>query len=106
MASSVSEGHAATADGEGGGLSGAQLDHVFRVLTKHSKLTVGKYEAGQREHGGNCWEKPGMLSHAIDEVSDLTVYLWTLREQMLALADECDEEQPGVAARIRRLVFK
>lgn len=43
-----------------------------------------KYRAGQVEHGGNIWEKPGMLEHAIEEVLDMCVYLYVLRDQMLA----------------------
>jgi hypothetical protein len=41
-----------------------------------------KYRQGQIEHGGNLWEKPGMLDNAIEEVIDLAVYLYTLKEQM------------------------
>ena len=68
-----------------------QDEHIGRVNAQHVALTNMKYAKGQREHGGNCWEKPGMLAHALDEASDLTVYLWTLREQMLALAHKCKQ---------------
>ena len=67
-------------------MTAEQLAHIQRVNAQQILLTERKYRDGQIEHGGNCWEKPGMLAHALDEVSDLSVYLWTLREQMLALA--------------------
>jgi hypothetical protein len=41
-----------------------------------------KFRAGQIEHGGNIWEKPGMLEHAIEEAIDQVVYLYTLRDQV------------------------
>jgi hypothetical protein len=62
-----------------------QRAHLARVLEDHSGLIQRKYKAGQKEHGGNCWEKPGMLAHAMDEAADLPVYLHTLAEQMTAL---------------------
>lgn len=55
--------------------------HLQRILDRFNKDTAAKYEAGQQEHGGNIWEKPGMLEHAIEETIDLVVYLYTLLEQ-------------------------
>jgi hypothetical protein len=52
-----------------------------RILNNVNRDLAEKYEAGQREHGGNIWEKPGMLEHAIEEAIDMVVYLYTLREQ-------------------------
>jgi hypothetical protein len=61
-------------------------DHVERVIDAHATLTRKKYVAGRDEHGGNCWEKPGMLQHALDEAADLPVYLHTAKEQIHELA--------------------
>lgn len=55
--------------------------HLSRILDQLTADLRAKYEAGQIEHGGNLWEKPGMLEQAIEEVLDLAVYLYTLREQ-------------------------
>lgn len=55
--------------------------HLGRILDQLTADVRAKYEAGQVEHGGNLWEKPGMLEQAIAEVLDLAVYLYTLREQ-------------------------
>ena len=55
--------------------------HLARILKQFSADASAKYSAGQAEHGGNLWEKPGMLDHAIEEAIDLVVYLYTLREQ-------------------------
>jgi hypothetical protein len=55
--------------------------HLNRIIEQLSGDVRAKYEAGQREHGGNLWEKPGMLEQAIAEVLDLAVYLYTLKEQ-------------------------
>ncbi len=71
-------------------LTDDQGGHLARVIGSHEDLVVGKYVAGQKEHGGDCWKKPAMLRHGLEEVADLTVYLWTVREQMLALASRAD----------------
>jgi len=55
--------------------------HLARILSQLTADVRAKYEAGQIEHGGNLWEKPGMLEQALEEVIDLAVYLYTLREQ-------------------------
>jgi hypothetical protein len=50
-----------------------------------------------------------MLAHAIDESSDLPVYLWTLRDQIMALAAACDRQEldhAAIAVQLRRLVNK
>lgn len=70
-------------------LTPAQDAHLGRLTSAIVAHTQTKFCAGQREHGGNLHEKPGMLAHAFDEATDLSVYLLTLREQMLALAHKC-----------------
>jgi hypothetical protein len=57
-------------------------EHLQRVIDGFSRDVRAKYEKGQQEHGGNLWQKPGMVDHAIEEVLDLAVYLYTLREQL------------------------
>ena len=59
-------------------------DHLNRILAEVTRDLRAKYENGQREHGGNLWLKPRMLENAIDEVLDLAVYLYTLKEQLSA----------------------
>jgi hypothetical protein len=84
-----------------------QEDHIERCILAQSRRMADKYAAGQVEHGGNCYEKPGMLAHALDEVADLAVYLPTLREQLLALADECEQQgHAWIAHRIRYVIHK
>jgi len=55
--------------------------HLSRILKNFNADVRAKYEAGQHEHGGNLWEKGGMLDNALAEALDLVVYLYTLREQ-------------------------
>lgn len=63
-------------------MDAAHRAHVDRILSKFNADLLAKYEAGQVEHGGNLWEKPGILDHAIEEAIDLVVYLYTLKEQL------------------------
>lgn len=58
-----------------------QTAHRERVIAQVTADIRAKYDAGQESHGGNLWEKPGMLEAAIEEVLDLATYLYTLREQ-------------------------
>jgi hypothetical protein len=62
--------------------------HSDRVIGLQGALTRRKYAAGRLEHGGSLWAKPGMVAHALDEVTDLSVYLWTLRDQVSHIAAE------------------
>lgn len=55
--------------------------HLARILTRLTADVRAKYEDGQEKHGGNLWEKPGMLESALEEVLDLAVYLYTAIEQ-------------------------
>jgi hypothetical protein len=73
-----------------------------RIVAQVSADIRAKYEKGQREHGGNLWMKPRMLENAIEEVLDLAVYLFTMREQIERGVDQrtClrgDHEQTGPA---------
>lgn len=56
--------------------------HRDRIIARFSREFAAKYDKGQKEHGGNMWEKPGMLAHAIEEMLDLAAYLYTLDEQI------------------------
>ena len=60
--------------------------HAERIIDLQGALIRRKYAAGRAEHGGSLWTKPGMLAHAIDEVTDLNVYLLTLRDQVSHIA--------------------
>lgn len=62
-------------------MTAEQDAHLNRIVTRLSADLRAKYEAGQIEHGGNLWEKPGMLENAYAEVLDLAVYLLTAIEQ-------------------------
>lgn len=56
--------------------------HIDHILAEFTAEARAKYEAGQSEHGGNLWEKRGMLTHAIEEAIDQVIYLYTLRQQL------------------------
>lgn len=66
--------------------------HALAIVTEMSNRTLSKYEAGAREHGGNLWEKPRIIDMALDEVTDLGVYLITLKSQIEELVQALDEQ--------------
>lgn len=70
--------------------------HVERLIELQGALTRRKYANGRGEHGGDLWAKPGMLTHAIEEVTDLSVYLLTLRDQCSHIA--ADLRSGGITA--------
>ena len=57
-------------------------DHLSGIISRVTDAIQTKYLAGQAEHGGQLWRKAGMLQHAEAEVTDLNVYLDTLRMQL------------------------
>jgi hypothetical protein len=40
-----------------------------------------KYVAGQKEHGGNLWEKPDLLDRMEEEVIDQWFYIQAMKQQ-------------------------
>ncbi len=58
-----------------------QEAHLQRILRNVNADLAAKYQLGQEEHGGDLWEKPGLLEAAIAETLDLCVYLYTCKEQ-------------------------
>lgn len=69
-------------------MTSAQLDHATRISREAAELIGPKYERGQKEHGGNLWEKP--LGDAMtDEVTDFTIYHRTRRQQDKRIAAMC-----------------
>lgn len=65
-------------------MTAAHEAHLARLKAEFIADLDAKYRAGQDEHGGNLWEKRGMLAHAIEEAIDQVVYLYTLRDQLAA----------------------
>lgn len=58
-----------------------QEEHLEFIQDEFADLVEDKYRKGQKEHGGNLWEKEGLLDMAIDEAIDQVVYLLTLKQQ-------------------------
>lgn len=65
--------------------------HLRTVLSEQAKRITTKYRAGQRAHGGHLWKKAGMLGHAEAEVTDLNVYMVTLRNQLMDVLNILDD---------------
>ncbi len=61
-----------------------QEAHLGRISQATQEKLRAKYEKGVKEHGGNLWQKPGIIDMAIDEALDQIVYLETLKEQIEA----------------------
>lgn len=57
-------------------------EHANQVAKEAARLILVKYKAGQKEHGGMLWTKPGIIDMAIDEAVDQVIYLLTLKHQL------------------------
>jgi hypothetical protein len=55
--------------------------HLGRILDGLTAKISAKYKQGQKQHGGNLWEKSGLLEEALSEAIDQVIYLSTLIEQ-------------------------
>lgn len=63
-------------------MTDAQEAHLQRIKDKFTAAVDEKYRKGQVEHGGNLWNKAGVIDYAIEEALDMVVYLYTLKEQI------------------------
>ena len=74
--------------------------HLERVKERGVALLDAKYRAGQREHGGNLWQKP-MVQNIMEESLDLLVYTLTLEQQMEDMRGICSAGESGeISARV------
>jgi len=68
--------------------------HLARVKERGMALLDAKYRAGQREHGGNLWQKP-MVGNILEESLDMLVYTLTLEQQMEEVRGICSAGERG-----------
>lgn len=61
-----------------------QLRHAMDCLQVFNDEAFLKYSKGQKEHGGNMWQKTGMLSNAYMEIIDQLFYLSVVGQQIEA----------------------
>jgi len=59
-----------------------QREHLNTIIKTFEKEYSKKYKQGAKEHGGNLWQKGGIIDMAIEEAYDLVGYLLTLKYQM------------------------
>ena len=68
-----------------------QEAHLEDIISAVSSRIRHKYIRGQKEHGGNLWDRPA-LPEFKQEVTDLNTYLLTLESQLrtlhLSITDE------------------
>ena len=62
-----------------------QEEHLNTIKSAFSFLVNDKYRKGQKEHGGNLFDKTPiqLVDNALDEAIDQVVYLITLRNKLL-----------------------
>lgn len=81
-----------------GAMTEAQEQHLEDVEDRFCLRLDEKYRAGQLEHGGNVWAKPGIMRQMTNEVLDLTVYRDVMEQQLRAILTLLDKNEL-VAAR-------
>ncbi len=62
-------------------MTDAQEEHLAKIIANFTKDVTKKYAIGQAEHGGNLFDKPN-LPMLMEEVQDLVVYAYTLKDQI------------------------
>ena len=68
-----------------------QEKHLQGIKNRFDDEVDTKYRAGQVEHGGDLFRKPGMMRNLRAEVLDLVVYGDTLTEQLNGIIAALDE---------------
>ena len=79
--------------------------HALRVVNHASESIFTKYAAGIKEHGGHLPCKGGLHGEAWAEDVDLSVYLSTLREQLVAIHANRGEHPQEAASALRLLLY-
>ena len=57
-------------------------EHIDSITASFKELATDKYFKGAKEHGGNLWDKQGLIDMAIEEAIDQVIYLMTLKQQI------------------------
>ena len=62
-----------------------QEAHLKLIKSNFSTKVDKKYREGQKEHGGDLWDKTvlDLIDECISEVIDAIVYLETMRERLV-----------------------
>ena len=68
------------------------LKHAQELADKAGDMIEKKYLIGAKKHGGNIKRKL-MVPHALEEATDLMVYLLTLQEQWAEMEGICQDEE-------------
>lgn len=69
-----------------------QEQHLQAVVKAAAELIETKYRIGQEKHGGNLFELSSsqLLDEALMEVTDLFVYLLTVKQKISDIKDKYD----------------
>ena len=84
-------------------MTSLQERHLASIQEAFLGQSGAKYAAGQKEHGGNLWEKPGQLDGLVDELVDGFAYAKTLRDQLRQIKQAAVDDNP---VRLRELVLR
>lgn len=62
-------------------MTNEQEEHLEKIQIAFQVLANRKYRAGQKEHGGNLFDKTieQLLDNAIDEAIDQVIYLLSIK---------------------------
>jgi hypothetical protein len=77
-------------------MSPQQQNHLQAIVADQEHKLLYKYPKGQKENGGDLWDKPGMMENVEEEITDLITYKYTLRmqlQQVLDLLEASDAEK-------------
>lgn len=69
-----------------------QEEHLKSVAKAAAELIESKYRKGQEEHGGNLFDLTStqLLNEALMEVTDLFVYLLTVKQKISDIKEKYD----------------
>ena len=80
-------------------MTDAQETHLARIISRFTQDVSEKYFRGQIEHKGDLFLKPN-LPMLLEEVLDMTVYAFTLADQIKNTIALCRDDEPVKAGNI------
>lgn len=74
-----------------------QEAHLAGIKSGFCVAVDAKYRAGQRQHGGNLWKKPGVFPMLTEETLDFVVYAQTLEQQLREVLSHIEDGNQEMA---------
>ena len=79
--------------------------HLSDIVTHLAFEIDKKYRKGKKEHGGQLWDKPGMLKMLMAELYDAPTYGFTLNQQLRQVLEYQLKDEHDLATKLMQQIL-